>query len=586
MISVKLTEITGAQWYAMGRELLNYDVFSKSIERGDQTLSSLGAKWRAVDELSRSKTDSNINAAKYSQPLCLLVQIALVDLLRHWGVMPLAVVGHSSGEIGAAYAAGALCAEDCVKLAYHRGRLSEDVNVIAPHLSGAMSSVGLPEEEVQPYLRQITKGTAVIACVNSPRNVTVSGDKAALDELAEMLKPKDVFVRSLIVQNAYHSPHMQVIAEKYLEAIQDIKPLRPATDVRFYSSVTGQQLSSNDLGPQYWVKNMVSPVQFVQALDLLFQTASDKRSKRRAGASAKIDTIIEIGPHSALQGPIKQFLTDRKKMEEATYLSMLVREKPADATALEVAGNLWGRGLDVDIARANSAEATPTRFKVLPDIPSYSWNHEKSFWHESSQSKNHRFQRSVRHDLVGYPVEDFNPSEPLWKNNVRLSELPWLRDHRVQEDILFPGAGMICAVLEAARQLADPKRVLEAFELRDISIGRALVIPDTDPGVETFTHLKQRKLGMKSTTAIWWEFTFYSCPRDGEHSEHASGLLKLQYVSEATEVDAGKEVAALNNRRKEWWARGVEECADIITAESHYEKCHALGLMYGTYSSG
>ena len=90
----------GAQWYAMGRELLSYEVFSKTIKKADEYLTALGANWSVITELSASEEVSQISLAKFSQPLCVILQIALVDLLNHWGVLPAAVIGHSSGEIG------------------------------------------------------------------------------------------------------------------------------------------------------------------------------------------------------------------------------------------------------------------------------------------------------------------------------------------------------------------------------------------------------------------------------------------------------------------------------------------------------
>ena len=254
----------GAQWYAMGRELLKQPVFAASVKDADTYLSDVeGCAWSTLQELTRPEKDSRVNDAVYSQPLCTVLQVGIMDLYRSWGIEPAGVVGHSSGEIGAAYAAGALSRRDAWKIAYHRGRLSGDVKKLAPELRGAMMAVGLSETDASERLSKIFDGVANVAAINSPSNVTVSGDLTAINQLEAVLKGEGIFARKLKVENAYHSHHMQVIAKQYLDILKEIKPVDITGGIRMVSSVTGQQIKGSDLGADYWVKNMVSILQNV-----------------------------------------------------------------------------------------------------------------------------------------------------------------------------------------------------------------------------------------------------------------------------------------------------------------------------------
>ena len=234
-------------------------------------------------------------------------------------------------------------------------------------------AVGLSENDVQPYLAKLaSSATAVVACVNSPTNVTISGDTSALEELEGILKPANIFARHLKVENAYHSPHMQLIADDYLDSIRDIKTLGTKSGPVMFSSVTGLQVASSELDASYWVRNMVSPVQFVKAVGSLVSAApTGARRRRREGLA--IDTLLEIGPHSALQGPLKQILAAKNRLEDTTYLSMLHRGQDAVETSLQTIGKLWTMGQPLDLLHVNSTEAELKPLLSLPDLPGYSW---------------------------------------------------------------------------------------------------------------------------------------------------------------------------------------------------------------------
>lgn len=197
--------------------------------------------------------------------------------------------------------------------------------------------------------------------------------------------------------------------------------------------------------------------------------------------------------------------------------------------------------------------------------------------------KTHRFRNIPRLDLVGKPVEDFNPLEPRWKNILRVYELPWMTDHKVQGTTLYPAAGMLCAVLEAGKQLAEENRKIKAMEFRDINIDRALVIPSNDEGVTMELHMKPKKAGTKSTGNPWWSFTVYSVPKGGEHVEHCSGLMQILYDSTTTGLESTDEAAQEWKASQQEYADCKRACTDSVKSEDFYDKWDSRGLNYGKF---
>lgn len=359
------------------------------------------------------------------------MQVALVDLLAHWGIKPTAVVGHSSGEIASAYCKGAFSRNDAWKIAYYRGKLTATMNKLAPSLVGGMLVTGVGEHQIQPYLEQVSNGRVYVACDNSPSNTTLSGDMDAIIELKALLDAQGIFARKLKVETAYHSPHMKLISDAYLNSIEDINIITDSdSGIVMFSSVTGQAIDSNQLGPQYWVDNMVSKVKFSQAVQSLVGFTPGKT--RRRDLKSFVDIMVEIGPHAALQSPLKQILSVDKKAASDSYVSLLHRGNSAVYTTLHALGRLFTSGYPVDILKVNIAELnTGKNPAVLTDLPPYQWNRNTRYWFESQLSENYRFRKYPRLDLLGAPVPDFNPLEPRWRNFLSLAQNPWVQDHRV-----------------------------------------------------------------------------------------------------------------------------------------------------------
>ncbi|CZT43607.1 related to polyketide synthase [Rhynchosporium secalis] len=552
----------GAQWFAMGRELLQYEVFRDSLEEADTYLQSIGSKWSLMAEYLKDGTESIINLPKISQPLCTALQIALVELLASWNVKPSAVLGHSSGEIAAAYALGALSKADSWKLAYHRGRLTSNIALLSPNNCGRMMAVGLSKEAAEVFIREIQNGVAIVACVNSPENVTISGDESAVLELEERLQKEPVFARKLKIEIAYHSAHMRVIEKPYSEAISDIQILEVPAGNTMFSSVTGASVQGEQLGPAYWVQNLVSPVQFSEAAQSLLRAKS-----------VKADVLIEIGPHGVLKGPLKQIMDgERKPKARPKYISMLTREKDAVATSLEMAGTLFTLGHLLDLGKVNTS-ISDTSPRVLSNLPTYPWNHTKTYWHESHIGAAHRFRKFGRMDLIGSPSADATPFEPRWRGFIRVSENPWVLDHQVQNTIIYPAAGMISMALEAAQQIQEPDRKVDGYEIAKMNILKAMIIPETIHGLETAINVKINEPVSKDEVA-WFEFVIYSKLLGATWVKNADGVLCIRYKSRKTDVASNEDYRLVYEEAK-------ATCNEVMSARQLYETLESIGMKYG-----
>jgi acyl transferase domain-containing protein len=355
---------------------------------------------------------------EFSQPLATALQLAILAILESWGVSPMAVVGHSSGEIAAACAAGLLTAEEAIKIAFFRGQACVS-DQARPALG--MLAVGLGPDQVQAYIGDM-KTSVQVGCFNSPSSVTLSGDRQALEKIKSQLQRDGHFARMLQVDFAYHSMFMADGATSYEDMILQNcgPPLQGKEHVSMFSSVTGKRLGQV-CDATYWTTNMTSPVRFDEAVREMVSG--------RDGANF----LIEIGPSGALAGPIKQIqkaLGDHGSSIQ--YCAALSRGRDAIKSLFDVAGRLFISGGSVNLSKVNEAQgadkATPS---VIVDLPNYMWNHSTKYWYESEASKDWRFRKFPHHDLLGSKILGTSWNAPSWKKTLRVENLHWLKDHRV-----------------------------------------------------------------------------------------------------------------------------------------------------------
>jgi acyl transferase domain-containing protein/NADPH:quinone reductase-like Zn-dependent oxidoreductase len=569
----------GAQWWAMGRELYQrYPIYATALDKADAHLLSIGATFSLREELNKEEKTTEVNAAHISQPSCTAVQLALTDLLHSWGLRPSAVAGHSSGEIGAAYAAGIINFEDAMTIAFHRGRLIPILKKKFPDLDGCMMAVGAGVADIQPLIDRVSSGGGEvrIACINSPSSVTVSGDAAAVAELQIIIEEAlpGMFARKLQVDTAYHSHHMNLVAKDYTESLLQIQSPQP-TKIKFHSSLLGRLASSPELDATYWVQNLTCAVRFDEAVQSMCKPVGDSKTG--------VDFLVELGPHAALQGPIKQILKHvGGPATKIAYSSVLARKKNAVQTALALAGTLFVKGASLRMGAINFPRTMERPPQVLTDMPRYAWNHSSSFYHESRLTQIHKFHDAPRNDIIGVLAPYSTDLEPTWRNIVRLDDLPWLRHHQMQGVTIFPIAGFAVMAIEAAAQEAKSKNLAyESLEIHNLSVTTPVML--TEEELEMTITL--RPDSSDPLAAFASDFIIRSWSKSKGWSQHCTGLV----FCKSADLNAVDGVRSWEARQRSVYSKvtAISGAAkEPIALKPLYERLSEIGVTYGATFQG
>ncbi|KAI1812330.1 polyketide synthase [Poronia punctata] len=559
----------GAQWFAMGRQLIQESpLFRQTLQRCDAVLQSLpdAPEWTILDELRRSEEDSKLGETLYSQTICTALQLAIVDLIKTWGITPSAVVGHSSGEMGAAYASGILSFDNAMIAAYYRGRYMSANSDDDADVRGAMMAVGMTEskalEELKPYTGRVT-----VAAVNSPGLLTLSGDEDGIDELQKSLTERKVFARKLKVKQAFHSHHMFPLAPAYESALRSCKTFVPqAPTCRMFSSVTSRVADYHQMDASYWATNMTHAVRFSDALTGILLDDNDEQA---------VDALVEIGPHPALKGPSKE--TAKALKLNVDYVASLQRGTPDFDCLLQMAGQLFSLGYPVDLGVANSNISLDKNDDVvkvqtgrlLEDMPTYTWDHSQ-FWSETRFIKEHRLRR-FRHSVLGHIVPGSIEKHPSFRNYLRLSEISWLSDHVVDGQVVFPAAGYISMAIEAMLCLNESTEI-KSVSLKDVVVKAPLIIPDDENGVEVLLELRPVTISAKSKSDVLYEFSVFSYDSAGKCSSHCHGVI-------STENGTPMPMQPLIQSQS---IEALRKATNSSTpASTFYQRLNRIGLEYG-----
>ncbi|RBQ99134.1 hypothetical protein VDGD_07270 [Verticillium dahliae] len=459
----------GAQWSRMGKGLIENIPLARSvIDNLDSALQALpnAPRWTLLAELTEMRDTATLRCPEFSQPLVTALQIALLAVLQDWGIVGHKVLGHSSGEIAAAVAANLITPAEAIKTAYLRGqaakRQSSDENL-------GMMAVGVSASAIERYLRSDVH----VACFNSPMSLTLSGPVSNLESIRKDLQNDGHFARLLQVDLAYHSTFMREIANDYHKMLQEHCPSsgKHLRGNSMLSSVTGHAMSSQ-IGPEYWKANMVNPVRFAApAAEML------------SGPDA-CDFIIEVGPSGALAGPLSQIIKSLPGGgKNIQYAAAASRGSETLAALFEVAGKVWTRGGPVKLAKVNAYD----RPSILVDLPNYQWNHSRRYWREGLSTEEYRHRPFISHELLGSKVLSTSWQFPTWAKVIHLSDLPWLRDHRVNGEVIFPTGAYVAMAAEAIRQSGimtrhssgtQPKSF--AYRMKDINVLERLVLEEVE----------------------------------------------------------------------------------------------------------
>jgi acyl transferase domain-containing protein len=526
--------------------------------------------------------DSAVHQPEISQPLVTALQVAIIDLLSTWNVRAAVVIGHSSGEIAAAYASGAVSRESAWMIAYFRG-LAVSINRDLSKTEGSMVAVQATPEAVAAILDQqnlaYPQDRVVIACYNSPTNVTCSGSRVGVVQLTNTLAAATIPFRLLQVDVAYHSYYMNEVGIIYSKLLRPIEggDFRHETPY-FVSTVTGEPVE--DLKtlrtPMYWVKNLTAPVQFLGAMKEIYT------GEARKVTAATANLFLEIGPHSTLRSPLKDVLKIHGGDITTDYVSVLVRGQRADVTALECAGKLHSTGLSIDLTKVNETDSDSDN--LLTTLPPYPFNDKTKYWLEGRTSAQYRFRSHVHHDFLGTRVDDWNTREARWVNRIVLGQLPWLKDHQVNGSIIFPAAAFMVMAVEAVRQFHSDQGSTLGYELRNVKFPKAVKLSEEYRGIELQLTLRTgENLPRSSKSEHRWEhFNIYVYEKD-DWVECCSGDIAVEYKEDewqAAEISERKEflrakVHAINS--------AIQECHTSIDSQEVYAAFEQAGLAYGPF---
>ncbi|RDA94924.1 hypothetical protein CP533_0174 [Ophiocordyceps camponoti-saundersi (nom. inval.)] len=548
----------GAQWEGMARSLmLSSPSFRRDIKEMDDALRTLKEplQWTLQGLLSTGLEGNvdYINEPEFAQPLCTAIQIALVNFLGKCGITPHAVVGHSSGEIAAAYAAGALTASEAIICAYLRGQTTR---LKTRDGLGLMAAVGLSRDAIAPYLVD----GAIIACENSPKSLTISGDAEAVRQTLEKIKAQepDTTIQKLHVNVAYHSHHMRDVGGVYQERLSPYMKEVREPKVPFFSSVYGKPVdkracSENRLDAEYWRKNLESPVLFHGAVSSLLTSFPD------------VATVVEIGPHSALRGPLRQIFQERTSKKSPSYVATLVRSKECAQSILETVGQLYARGYEIDFSFLNRKAST------LADLPNYPWDHRLEFWKESRVAKAWRMKENPHHELLGDRCPESSTLEPIWRNVLHHSDVPWLGDHKVGTNIVFPCTGYVGIMGEAVRQALGGK----GYVIQNLTVKAALMLPETDP-IEIMTTMRPARLTDLTNSSSWFEI-FISTFNGETWTENCTGQVMASIAEEEASTSTAKQQTGLEPGGS--YSRQISK-------GYFYDHMRHMGLRYGPRFQG
>jgi acyl transferase domain-containing protein/acyl carrier protein len=519
----------GAQWLGMGLRLLEESAhFAELFGELDAKIAPL-AGFSLLAELQADAEHARLDDTMVAQPLLFAIQVALTQLIQAQGVRPAAVAGHSLGEVAAAWAAGALDLDSAIRVILVRSHEQG-----ATRGSGRMAAVGLSASAMQTLLDDMANSFGArldlsIAGINSPNNLTLSGDLADLQRIQAHLEASGTFFRLLDIDYGFHSSRMEPIKAPLLAGLTGLAP-RQTQAVAFVSTVTGAVLPGERLDADYWWHNVREPVLFAEATETL------------ARLGCRI--FIEIGPHAILQRYIGESLG---RLEIKGRALPLLR-KEADGLARVIEGILRAQLL------AESPQLAP--YFLQPGrpvrLPNYPWQRERH-WHPRTSESLRVFDRRRIHPLLGWPIPE---AEQAWENLLDPSILPWLADHQVGGAIVFPGAGYVEMALAAAREWLGGERL--AFEELDILA----------PMVFDGEHARSLRLELRPRDG---SFQIKSRQRlsEDEWTLHAAGRI-FQPTTSAPKV----RIPPLG-------------AADIrIKADDHYHLASSLGLDYGPAFQG
>jgi NADPH:quinone reductase-like Zn-dependent oxidoreductase/SAM-dependent methyltransferase len=398
------------------------------------------------------------------------------------------------------------------------------------------SSEDIIKEAVTDLNRFATSFGINVACYNSPKNVTVAGERHLIDQLMARLKETNTFARQLRLPIAYHSRQMCQVSQEYRSMIGTLsKPLSGASNLPMVSSVTGKLASSESLlDPSYWTTNMESPVLFSQAVINMYAGDSpDPGVENFQHLTRMVDHFVEIGPHSSLRSTLREILQASSRGQSIGYTSLLVRGQSATRTTSTAMGSLYSLGVPVNLRAVNEPSGIESSDRcLLVNLPEYPFDHSRGYWHESRLSRNYRLRRYAPSEFLGVRSRDWNTSEGRWRHFLKTTDIPWIEHHIINGAILYPAGGMLAMAIEAAKQMTQASsNTVVGYTLRDVQFQNPIDLTDSSRMVEVETSL--RPLELPGNKSISYDFKINTYANDDYEVLNCHGYITVEVV-EAT----------------------------------------------------
>ena len=538
----------GSQWHGMALELLDCSpVFARQMRACGEALSEF-VDWSVEDVLRGAEDAPELERIDVLQPVLFAVVVSLASLWRSLGVRPTAVVGHSQGEIAAAYVAGGLSLQDAARVVALRSRLL--LKLVG---RGAIVSVALGLDELRPRLERWGDRITVSA-VNGPSSVGVAGEPEVLAELLQSLKADGVRARAVAATVATHSPQAEIVREELLDVLAPVAPR--SGEIPFFSTVTGALLDTSELNNEYWYRNMREPVLLAQVTRTLLEDG------RRA--------FIEISPHPVLtvgvQESVDEFL---QATDDALVTGSLRREQGGAERFLTSLGEAWAHGVGVDWSGA--LKGSGARRIALP---TYAFQREH-FWLLPAASAGDAISiglSAADHPLLGAAVAMAGDQGWLFTGRLSLAAHPWLAEYTVMDTAMLPGAGFVELALAAAERVG-------AEVIEELALERPMSF-DSEEAVQIQVSVSapdghgKRAIAVHSRPAG----SLADGPDGEEWIRHASGVLGSEREDERADGQSESAEERFGRPPREAWP---PEGARELDAELLYDRLLDAGYEHG-----